>query len=401
MPNNENAAETAQQQAVKADWGALTEDFSEVVVQEEVLEDNAQKQSEDTALDQEKQEEINLENKEEGQNKEEEDAKAKEAEASKEEGDEKENINEEKNENSQDNSLFTVDDLKDVPKVYEDGTWKGLAKDLFNAELQDESFEAVQQYVKENYVPKSELEKAQQISLDSIYAALKPETATALKLMEMGVSEAEVFESTKRIDNYLKLDDAAIVRADLELTEGWADKPELIDARIEELSADPKKLNLQAEMIRINLNNQKKEIVQERQSLLQEYEQSKQNAVLQKKQQEVAQFNEALDKFETFMGQPVSKEVKNALRLKYNNGGYSDIVNNPLSQINAIMYKEYGDKIAKHLQNKASEDAKLKTTKKLLNVPPVTGGAGNRVETSAENQSDNNWGALKEDFSGK
>ena len=36
MPENQNAAETAQQEAVKANWGALQEDFSEVVVQEQV-----------------------------------------------------------------------------------------------------------------------------------------------------------------------------------------------------------------------------------------------------------------------------------------------------------------------------------------------------------------------------
>lgn len=393
MPENQNAAETAQQEAVKANWGALQEDFSEVVVQEQVQQkqdekvadvDNAEKndtQDIDSKTDEDQQKEGDKEVKDEKK----EETKIDDQKKSDEKTDENQDQAEQED-------IFKAEDIKDVPKIYEDGTWRGTAKDL-GVELEEESFEAF----KNAFVPKAELEKVQQVTLDNIYASLKqPETAVALKLMEMGVPEESVFAPTKEIDGYLAMEDTALVRADLQGQEGWT--PDLIDAKIEELVGDPKKLALYAGELRIGLNQQKKNIVETRTKLLQQYDQQKQNVILQQKQQEATQFNEALDKLQTFMGKPVSKEAKEAIKAKHNSGLYDDVVNNADSKVAAIMYKEYGEKLAKLIQNKASEEAKVDTRKKLLNVPPVTSGQGKRVDTNANNQNDTNWGALLEDF---
>jgi hypothetical protein len=388
MPENENAAGTAQREAVKADWSAISEDYSEVVIKNDAPKTEEVNPAQVDNAEQTPPEEVKNETPKVEEKKDETDPKDVKTDESQKTPTEETKVD----------SLLSLEDLKDVPKTYDDGTWKGTAKDLFGIDVEDESYEAVQKAFKENFVPKTELEKLKEVSIDTIYSQLKPETVASLKLIELGIPEDKVFAPTKEIDGYLGLDDASLVRADLENTEGWAGKQELIDARIEELAADPKKLNLAAEMIRIDLNNQKKQIVETRNTILKQSEERRQNAILQQRQQEAAQFNEALNKLETFMGQPVSKEIKEAIRLKHNNGGYAEIVNKADSQINAIMYKEFGDKLVKHLQNKASEEAKLDQTKKLLNIPPVTGANGKRVDVNANNQKDAGWGAIIEDF---
>lgn len=395
MPDQESASVTQQQDAVKANWGAVIEDYGEVKVetQQQSQEKDPQK------IDNEQGTEIldtkTEENKEEVKEEKKEEVKAEETkEEAKAETEEKKD--EAKTENIE--TLLSAEDIKDIPKQFEEGSWGELGKDL-GLEVKEDSHEAFVQSIKENFVPKAEYEKALSTKLEDIYANLKPETAVALKLMEMGVSQEEVFERGKEIDSYLSLSAEELIRADLNLRrgEGWTD--ELIDAKMEELAKNPKELALREGELRIILNNQKKALIEERNSLLQQYEQQRQEVSVRQKQQEVAQFNQALDKFDTFMGQPVTKAIKDAIRAKYNSGSYSDVVSKADSQIAAIMYKEYGDKLAKLLQNKAAEEAKFETAKKLLNVPPVKGGnAGQKVEITAENQKDNNWGAILEDF---
>lgn len=402
MPDNQNAVATTQQEPVKADWAALQEDFSEVITQNQPINnekpdpstvDNAnQEETQDANLDTEKKTD-EAQKTDENQKTDDEKEKTDNPESKK---DDKDQSKEETKQDESEEDIFKPEDIKDVPKQYEEGSWGELGKDL-GLELTEDSHEAFISKIKENYVPKSEYEKAVSLNLDSIYAGLKnPETAVAFKLMEMGIPEDKVFAPTKEIDGYLALGDVELVRADLSLRaeEGWT--PELIDAKMEELAGDPKKLALAAGELRIELNNNKKQITETRTKLLQQYEQQKQNVILQQKAQEQAQFNEALDKLQTFMGKPVSKEAKEAIRAKHNSGLYNDVVNAADSKVAAIMYKEYGEKLAKLIQNKASEEAKTETRKKLLNIPPVNSGAGKRVDTNATNQSDNNWAALSD-----
>jgi hypothetical protein len=382
MQENQQAAATAQQDAVKANWSAIIEDHSEVVVEQPKDDVSQETAAEKDNLNTETPQDIEPVKPEETKP---------ETEAVKEE------VKEEKKEETvtaesvaNTDLALTAEDIAGVPQLYEDGTFRALAKEL-GVELQEESFDAF----KEQFVPKTQLEEVKNLTIDNIFSGLKPETVAALKLMEQGIPEEQVFAPTRQIESYLALDDAALVRADLEATEGWT--PELIDHKIESLIAD-NKIALAAGEIRIGLNQQKNQITQTRTQLLQQYEQQKQNAILQQRQQESAQFTNALNNVSEFMGVPLTKEAKDAILIKYNNGLYENDLNAAQSKVAAILHNEYGAKLAKHIQNKASEAAKLETTKKLLNVPPVSSQTGKRVETTQNNQNDSNWGALIEGF---
>jgi hypothetical protein len=376
---------------VKADWAAISEDFSEVEISPAQNTENQTGQADITNTDNadgETAPDSGLNNEENTENKEGEQENAEEAnteantEAAKEGGEEgQESVSLE----------LTADDITDAPKQYEDGTFSALAAE-FGVDLPEESFEAF----KENFVPKTELSKVREMTVESILSTLKPETAAALKLIEQGIPEEQVFAPTREIDSYLSLEDAELVRKDLELTEGWTQ--ELIDAKIEELVENPKKLQLAASEIRIALSHQRKDIIETRNIALQTYEQKRQEAALAAKQQEFNQIKEALNNVSEFMGVPVSKEAKDVIIAKYANGMYDDVVSKADSKVAAIMYKQFGEKLTKLIQSKAAEKAKLETTKKLLNVPPVSGKAGQKVMPAV--QTDSNWGAILEDFKG-
>lgn len=390
MQEEQNAGVMQQQEAVKANWAALQEltqtEETETVQQNQ---ETAPDQTADT-VDNPDPQGLNTEKDDESQDSDKTEEEKKDVENKE---DKTESDPEKKTDENQETEFqLTADDIKDVPETFEDGTFRALAHEL-GVDLTEESFDAF----KESFVPKTELEKVKQATIENIYAELKnPETVVALKMMEMGIPEDQAFAPTKQIDGWLSLEDSNLVRLNLENTEGWT--PELIDAKMEELAADPKKLALAAGEIRIGLNHERKNIVETRNHLLQQYESQKQQLSMQRVAEEKAQFKNALNNASQFFGHSLTKEAKDAIIAKYDKGLYDNELKKADAQVTAILYKEYGDKLRKLIQNKASEDAKVDTRKKLLNTPPVSGKAGNMVKPT--NQHDNNWGAILEDFKG-
>ncbi|CAK0770532.1 hypothetical protein CCP3SC1AL1_510005 [Gammaproteobacteria bacterium] len=397
MPNIETtAAETANTGSVTADWGALKE-LQDVVIHEEKAPETKEVAETTDSLETTKPEEINLDVKEEVKEETNEEVKT-EAEALLKEAKElgladtatKEDVEAAKLKLEEDKPLieFKVEDIANVPQDYENGTFRALAKEL-GGEITEESFEAF----KDNFVPRSELEKVQQLTMDNIYDSLKPETATALKLLEQGWSEEQVFAPTREIDGYLGLGDAEIVRKNFEAMGDLTE--EIIDNKMESLIEDPNKLKLEADEIRILLNREKKQIIENRNNTIQQFEQQRGSVALKQKEMERTQVTDALNKASAFLGVPLSTELKQALIKKYNNGLYDNDLNVATAKAEFILQKELGDKFAQHIRNKASADAKKKETSKLLNVPPVISSAGKKVDTTKQ-PNDNPWGALEE-----
>lgn len=379
MPDNqETAAATANTGGVKADWSALQE-LTDVVVEQP-------KAKVDVTEDAPKQEEINLEE----TKPEDKPADKPETEATKEEVKPEAKKEETKEEPKEEGELeFKLEDLKDLPKEYQEGTFQALAKDL-GYEIPEESFDAF----KEAFVPKSELEKVKQITLDSVLADVKPEVAVAIKLIQEGMSPEQVLAPNAAIDEFLRMDDASIVRKDFE--EQGILSTEIIDNKMEQLAAEPQKLKLMADELRAYLNQAKKENIEHRNHLLQKFEQDKQKAISTQKIEERTNIKNALNNASSFMGVPLSKEIKDAIAKKYDNGAYDNDLSNPAQKAELILQKELGEKLIKHIQNKASAKAEKEVRDKLLNIPPVNGGTGKKVDTSKQPKADNPWGALEE-----
>lgn len=258
--------------------------------------------------------------------------------------------------------------------------------------IENDTFEDFQKALIEPYVKRAE--SAELMAKEKMYEGLKPETVAAFKLLEMGISEAELFEPTRKIDDYLALDDAAIVRADKEALKeqlGWTN--DMVDAELELLTTK----NLiahEAQKIRKGLEANKEAVLNERKTYIEQYESKKEQAILAQKEQEKSHFKKAMDTVQSFMDVPVPNEVKEAVIRKFNSGVYDQDLTSPESKAEYILYKELNKKIANTIKSTAFAKGKEEIRAKLLSVPPVTNNnAGQQQKINQD--STNPWAAVE------
>lgn len=278
---------------------------------------------------------------------------------------------------SSDELVLTVDDIKDAPKTYADKSFQKFAYDVMAVDVAEDSLEAVQKAFQEKYVSIDKLKEVETAGKERFYSSLKPETATAFELIELGVPEELAFNPTKEIDGYLKLEDAVLVRAVLENQQGWTE--DMVDIEMEELSSNPSRLVAKANIARANLNAERNEILNERSQLVQKYTQQKQQVALQQKTEAETRFKEALTNESTFMGLPLSKEIKDAIIAKRARGAYDNVLSDARAQALAILQVEFGDKFTKTALSKAKEEGKADIVKKLAEIPSKKSGGGSVV----------------------
>lgn len=282
---------------------------------------------------------------------------------------------------------ITLEDISDVPQTHPEGSFKAFAQKL-GAEIEEDTVDSF----KAKFIPKEEAEKIARVNKEALFASLSPEVAAALELKELGIPDELLLDPTKDIDNYLKLDDAELVRANLAATDGWT--TEMIDTEIESL-VDSGKISHEAGKVRIDLNHQKNNILAHKTELVSKHTAQRQEVAARQKEQEKTQFIETMNKVSTFMGVTIPPEVKETFIKKYNSGLYDKDLSSVDAKVNYILKQELEGKISKHIQNKASEKAKKEVTDKLLNIPPVVENGGGRVITNVQND---NWGAIETDF---
>lgn len=302
-------------------------------------------------------------------------------------------------------------DIADVPTTYEDGDWRGVAKEL-GAEITENSFDAF----KANFVPKSELESIKTMTKESLLSEYSPETIAAIKLMELGVPQEMILTPTLQIDNMLaqadsllKLSDAELYRTILENSgSDWT--PELIDAHITDLAAEGK-LATKAQVERLTLKSDQKalladreNVLKTRESIIQQHTSDKQRIAEQKREQESTLFLKALDDKLDFMGVPVPKEVKDAVALKFRGGLYDSELTVAQNKVDLILFKELGPKFAKLVKDSAFAKGKESEIKKAANIPPTQSAASpsqRSVNTEPQDTDTNQFHIIKEAFGGK
>jgi len=299
------------------------------------------------------------------------------------EGEDPENKKEEDPENKEEVTElieFKAEDIPGFEKEPEDGTWIAVAK-AKGLDITEDSFEAYSEAFDAKL--KAVEESAKSITLDTILSSVKPETAAIIKLMEMGVSEESILAPTANIDNFLSMEDAQLIREDLKL-QGWDD--DRIDTELE-IQAEKGWLKHNADTIRLALNTSKKEIIEQREAILNQYTQNKEKAVLEQRQKEVVQFKEALNTVSSFMNVNISAEAKEAIIAKFNRGDYDQQLNDPKSKVELILFKDLGQKALKHIENTAFQKGREDKTKALLNIPPVKGNVAKAAKDNNQIQS--------------
>lgn len=280
---------------------------------------------------------------------------------------------------------LTVADIKDAPIKYAEDSFQGLADELGFA-IPEESFEVFQKTFKDNFIPKSEVDKIAVANKEKFFATLDPKIATAFDLIEMGVPQELALNPTKVQDEYLAMDNAQLVREALAAQPNWTE--EMVDAQMEEISADPQKLKVKSDIVRANLTNERQNILQEQAQLVQKYTEQKQQVIIQQKKEEESQFMKALADEQAFLGVTLSKEYKEGIAANYRKGKYDAILSPAQARLRSIILLESGDKFAKAAISKAKDDGKAEIVKRLSDVPPkVTSGGGQRQQV---NVADNN-----------
>lgn len=292
---------------------------------------------------------------------------------------------------------ISPDDIKDVPVTTDkekqeapEGSWLHVAQ-AEGIEVKEDSWEAVKAAVIAPY--QKENQELKTLTLDTYLGSLKPEAAAAIKLIEMGHDPEKYYQTQQNLNNALAMEDAALIRKDLEYRadEGWDEAR--IDAFMEDLSAKPESLKIKADIIRIDLNNTKKELLNTKTTLIQQFEEGKKVAAQQQQAQRLAQVKTALDTVSEFMGAPVSATVRERIFSKYSAGHYENVLKDPKLIAESILFHEVGQKLIASLRNTAFETGRDEKEKKLSNIPPVTQAAGSVVKP---NQSDDYWSILKD-----
>lgn len=291
---------------------------------------------------------------------------------------------------------FTLADIKDAPVQYEQDSFQALAQDVFGIKIEKDDFEDFKKSFKDNFIPKTEVEQYKSKVKEEYFSTLKPEVAAALELKELGMPDELLLNPTREIDEYLSLGDLELVRKEYE-AKGMAD--DLIDLAIEQDTADGK-IGTKSQLIRFNLDQNKKDILNTRSQLVNKYTAEKQQATVRQQEQRTTQIKEALNNVSAFLGVNVSKDAIQGIIHKVEKGAYDSELNNPKSLAELILYREFGERFSKISQDKALAKGKAEVTAKLSNIPIKQSQSGSKVIQTA-NDNDNaspfanmpsNWG---------
>jgi hypothetical protein len=305
-----------------------------------------------------------------------------------------------------------VEDLENAPKGYKEGTYQFFA-DKIGVDLDKEDPEAFKTAFESKYVPKEKFDEASKLTKEQLLAEYKPEVAAVIEMLEMGMPEELISQPTRvideglsTIDEHLKLGDAELYRRVLEATEGWT--PETIDTEIEELVANGK-ITHYAHRERINLHNDKKvllddrnKVLETRQNLINKHSADKQKLATIQKEQQTDQFIKALNDKSDFLGFNIPKEFRELVAQKFRGGQYDNLLNDAQSKADLILFKELGPKYTKLLKETAFAKGRDSEVVRKVNVPTTLNTAsGSRTQPNNQTtNNDNPFQLIKEDFGG-
>ena len=290
---------------------------------------------------------------------------------------------------------FDVTDLKDVPTIYEDGTWQKVGQEL-GIKVEKEDFDTFKQALTESYVPKSEFEKVQQATVETLYEKLDPKIATAFKMIDLGVDPQLALNPTAQHDQLLALDSATLLRMKLEANPAY--DADMVDAQLEEWTANDK-LETIAKIEKAQLAQEKAAILNKQSEIFQQLQEQRTQQEVKAKQDADEKFFQALNNESAFLGVPLTKEVKAAMEAKYRSGSYDKVLNEAQNKVRSILQHELGSKFQEIALKKAEEKGKSEIVRKLSDVPvKQSGGAGRAIPTQEQGQ--NQWEALDGIFGG-
>lgn len=277
---------------------------------------------------------------------------------------------------------LTLDDEKSEEAP--EGSWIAYAK-AEGIELTEDTPEA---YIAAKIEPlQKQLAEVDNKKMEDYFHDLDPKTRMEIELQKTGMTLEEINAPLQNIESYRKLSPVELYREDLtakieqvrELTQ--TDK-EWIDAEIAK-KVESGDIEHEAKRINLELDTIEKQILSERQQIIEKYKANKDNYAAQKSKEQSESVIKSLNEIKDFMGSPLAPETVKGLTERYNNGKYSNLLNDPTEIAKFIAFKELGEKAMKNIEAKSYTKGKLEIANKLHNTPPKEkGGAGtNMTET--------------------
>lgn len=272
--------------------------------------------------------------------------------------------------------------LDDESTQEEEGDWIVYAKSE-GLEIKENTVEA---YIEAKTAPlKEEIEKAKALTKEALFSELAPEQRMYMELAEAGYTHEEIVNPLKNIEKYKSMDSVALYREDLtakiEQIRSLTDTDRAwIDQEIEK-KVESGEVEHEATRIRLELDAAEKQIVSQREEIIEKYKANKENSLLQARKAEAESVTKALNELSVFMNQPIAPEVKKGLTERYNNGKYDQLMKDPAMVSKFIAFVELGEKAVKNIEAKSYIKGKLEYANKMHNTPPLEKGGASKNMT--------------------
>jgi len=262
----------------------------------------------------------------------------------------------------------------------EEGSWVSIAK-LEGLEVKEDSYEAFKEAITSPL--KAQIEEVKSLTKEQLFAEYDPEHRAYMELADMGMKHEDIVAPLKNFEKFKNMDSVQLYREDLQLRLPNA-TPEFIDADVQK-KIESGEIEHDATRIRLELDLMEKEILSEREQLINKHKANREVFLQQQRTLEMETMSKALNNMSDIMGTPLSADVKKSLSVEYSNGKYDQLLKDPEMKAKFIAFVKYGETAQKNLEVKNYNRGKLEMAKKLHNIPPVTtGGAGRLQQNTVE-----------------
>lgn len=254
-----------------------------------------------------------------------------------------------------------------------DSNWNMVAEGVDLGSLEEDTFEAFKAAV----VTKLEAQKIAGMQ-EGRKLELEKFPDEARKLFDFLSVEGNTVEGFIKplaiYDQYLALDDKAIVEADFK---AYGHNDEDVKRLVDDLELDGK-LDLKAKEVRLGLSNlrqqRENDLVAEARTTLKQ----KAESINNKRLEEQKQFKENLDNVKDFFGAVVTDRAKNAILKKFEDGVYrAKLAADPDAAVKVAMFLEFEPKLLSLIGRDLVDTGRSQVLKKLHNVGLPSGGKSN------------------------
>ncbi len=276
---------------------------------------------------------------------------------------------------------WTVTEVEQSIKEEEGNGWKNLAATLAEKtgnELPPDFADTEDAYLDYQVkLIKDAEEKASQYSIETELSKLTPEARLVIDLNKAGVTLEEYQAPFIEVQNLKAMSDEALIRMKYENKKGW-DK-DMVDRKVEEIIEEGKS-EIEAKIIRDDLNNYEQTIQDQHKQKLNQYTEQQKQVQQQARQKESAFIKHELDKVTTYMDRKLGDDVKAILHNELTSGKYDNMPGTPAEKVGYALYRKFGEQGIKYMKDRVLEQLTKEKLQTQHNTPSVSGGPANRTQ---------------------